>query len=1827
MKRKILCIILSLVFVLSLLPATGLAAYTDTQNSWAQAAIEKWSGLGIIQGSDGKFRPDDPITRGEMAVIVDRLMKFQTKAQNNFTDLKQDYYTDAVLKANAVGIITGYGGLIRPLDNITREESAVMLGRAFGLSESTAASSFTDGASISSWAQGYVNAMAARGFIQGNQGAFDPKSPITRAGVITILDNAIKGYYTEAKEYTGSVSGVAIVNTPGVVLKDMTITGDLIIAEGVGSGDVTLTNVNVTGNTIVRGGGANSIHIQGTSQIKNLILEKTDDGQIRVVTESGATVDAVYIDDGNDDIILTGSFSSVTIAAGVSVKAVGASITTLNVTGANAALDLDKASAVTTLTANAALSINNNGTITNAVINSDSVSLTGNMPQKVSGDHAVLGTKDVDNTPSGGGGPVTTASVSTLTGFKAALENPSITTINITAEFSTAEKILISRPVTINGGNNAITFTGDAIEWQGNYVLQVYNTTGVTLRNIKLTGGDAALLVNGSAVTLAGTVDVSGNEFGGIEVSKGAGLANDSSLTVTGVTFTNTTEEYGQPTIWLVNDQGTVTGADALTQNTTVKADQTQYYLVEANATNPASANVSTLEEFQTALENPSITAISITAGFSTAEKILISRPVTINGGNNAITFTGDEAGWKGNYVLHVYDTTGVTLRNIKLTGGDAALLVNGSEVTLTGTVDVSGNAFGGIEVSKGTDTGLANSTLTVSGTLVNATEAYARPTLWVINGQGSVTGANVPTETNTTIKSDQTQYYLTAANAAETITLTPDSDSASVAQGAALPEAVVTMTSNYDASGLTTVISLLKDGQPVNFNTLFSSYKLGTAVGDEQPSGPYEITGAYNSYTYGPTGGYSVTAGVPQVTTANGTVNPFAPAGIYTVTVQVKSGDTVLATNTYTLTVTTNLQDYLSTHSYGSTAALEPWAPDRTAPGGWDETAPGYVTITTSEQQNSNSWYDWQGKGAYTGVGLTDNWKVETTLALTPELLDGSGVRTSLWIKVDDANGIATTRTRDNSVDWAILEFRNDPASDGYKGWEWWDSTGNGAWKPLANVPAVEGIYTLTTIYDTGTIYQYINGALVNHYAIQNIDTSLGAVTAPTYTIIQSRTFGASYSALWQVPDISYVSSYPADAIYIASADQLSDAIAHQANDQTWYLKSGTYTVTQQLDIHSSVNITGIGDVTIKAGGTTWSSSNDTKHLLNITGGANPVIANITFDSSKIAYGIQAYMSGATLSNVTLSSSLGAGLTVNGSTVAATNLRTNGNLWGAVNVDPGKNVSTASAFTIDSASVLSDPIQIWSDGLNVNDNATVDVDFPGSYTTFEASGVNYWSTHGPVTLNDSGAFPTINLAIAAATADDTINAPAGTYYESVIVSNSINLVGAGASTTTIVGTDGNATPLTFSGNDAEVSGFTITHNYTAAELTAWSFNNNGVIFSQGKTGNTLTNCIVTLNRNGIYLNNTKGNTITGNTITNNRTGINMTNTVDNTKITGNTISDNWTLGLVYYDQASSNPTLKTDFNTITVSGNTFSNNWYTEIEVKDATISTGTLNVTDNEFPDQTVTLTTADASVTSLNEPGFAAQKPASLGGTGDYASKPSADLPTLRIYNSAGVTLRYDGAVLTVGTAPADFATIQAALDTASDGDTINVAAGTYSLSSQLQITKPISIIGLGNATISPANDFTYSQGNNFTKNLISINGVRDSLVKLENLTVSGSLRSGINVVDSNNVVLSYVTSINNIGAGLIVNSSTVTADHFTASGNSIGSTDWGSVNVDVGSSKSYSSVFNITDSLLQDTMQIWSDGDNITPELTITVPGYSVSHPDTTNPQKIVWIPIT
>ena len=109
---------IALLFCLSAPTADAYSApgvYSDVPTShWAHDAIARWSEYGVINGYNGKFNPSGYLTRGEMAVILNNLLLYTGRAPNIFFDLDDSWYTDAILKCYAAGVMVGSGGYLRP---------------------------------------------------------------------------------------------------------------------------------------------------------------------------------------------------------------------------------------------------------------------------------------------------------------------------------------------------------------------------------------------------------------------------------------------------------------------------------------------------------------------------------------------------------------------------------------------------------------------------------------------------------------------------------------------------------------------------------------------------------------------------------------------------------------------------------------------------------------------------------------------------------------------------------------------------------------------------------------------------------------------------------------------------------------------------------------------------------------------------------------------------------------------------------------------------------------------------------------------------------------------------------------------------------------------------------------------------------------------------------------------------------------------------------------------------------------------------------------------------------------------------------------------------------------------------------------------------------------------------------------------------------------------------------------------------------------------------------------------------------------------------------
>lgn len=93
---------------------------------WAANYIGHMQQFGIITGySDGSFRPDAPVTRAEFAAIASRFEKL-TQGSKSFTDVPDTYWAARYIDFAATrGWVTGYSdGTFKPEDPITRAEVA-----------------------------------------------------------------------------------------------------------------------------------------------------------------------------------------------------------------------------------------------------------------------------------------------------------------------------------------------------------------------------------------------------------------------------------------------------------------------------------------------------------------------------------------------------------------------------------------------------------------------------------------------------------------------------------------------------------------------------------------------------------------------------------------------------------------------------------------------------------------------------------------------------------------------------------------------------------------------------------------------------------------------------------------------------------------------------------------------------------------------------------------------------------------------------------------------------------------------------------------------------------------------------------------------------------------------------------------------------------------------------------------------------------------------------------------------------------------------------------------------------------------------------------------------------------------------------------------------------------------------------------------------------------------------------------------------------------------------------------------------------------------------
>lgn len=294
--------------------STETLTLSDIKGHWAEKQITNWTSRGLIKGyGDGTFRPDNSITRAEFMTLVNSAYGFKDQIEIAFTDVNTTHwFYNQVAVAIRAGYIKGYSDhTMRPNQKISREEVAVIVSRLIGLEQTnpTGNTVFSDAHEASVWAIESIEGIVLKGIMQGYKDqTFRPGTLITRAEAIVTLDNAsavgigtpvdstnteeihsydVAGTYGPL-EGIQTIEGDVSIGTGGIILRNTVIEGDLTFKAGIGAGDISLEHVTVRGATIINGNGDNSIYFRDTTLAEVIVTKAT--GSVRILAEGLTTI-------------------------------------------------------------------------------------------------------------------------------------------------------------------------------------------------------------------------------------------------------------------------------------------------------------------------------------------------------------------------------------------------------------------------------------------------------------------------------------------------------------------------------------------------------------------------------------------------------------------------------------------------------------------------------------------------------------------------------------------------------------------------------------------------------------------------------------------------------------------------------------------------------------------------------------------------------------------------------------------------------------------------------------------------------------------------------------------------------------------------------------------------------------------------------------------------------------------------------------------------------------------------------------------------------------------------------------------------------------------------------------------------------------------------------------------------------------------------------------------------------------------------------------------------------------------------------------------------
>ncbi len=320
MRKKIGIFLITALLLASAVGVTAWAAwedFPDVRGHWAEDVLHRAYDEGLLKGSDGMMKPDDPIRLNEMAAIVNRLFDTQLTGPISETITPEKWYYADAQKASALGFIDANTTVADLEAYATREEVFILIARAFQYIEAEPDYSCLDGywdaGQLSKEGRAAAAALVSRKLIEGFSGQLNIGSTMTRAEFVAVIYRIAD--LQLAEDTLTENPGTTVILPVGTAstratLQNVQLTEDVVINAQVR--DLRLFNVQTAGRILVRSDVLDRLTIQGSTQVDRLVLAHHKGlNQLSVV--GAAQIDTLVVGDGESDLRIGGNVSNVEI--------------------------------------------------------------------------------------------------------------------------------------------------------------------------------------------------------------------------------------------------------------------------------------------------------------------------------------------------------------------------------------------------------------------------------------------------------------------------------------------------------------------------------------------------------------------------------------------------------------------------------------------------------------------------------------------------------------------------------------------------------------------------------------------------------------------------------------------------------------------------------------------------------------------------------------------------------------------------------------------------------------------------------------------------------------------------------------------------------------------------------------------------------------------------------------------------------------------------------------------------------------------------------------------------------------------------------------------------------------------------------------------------------------------------------------------------------------------------------------------------------------------------------------------------------------------------